>query len=50
LKDSLSEPRIAEGLKKLGTIPMPEVDLGTLIREYAAYWEQAIRKMGIRIE
>jgi tripartite-type tricarboxylate transporter receptor subunit TctC len=49
-KESLSDPKIAEGLKKLGTIPMPNTDLGTLIREDAAYWEKAIGQMAIRID
>lgn len=49
-RESLSDARVAESLKQFGTIPMPNVDLGELIREDAGYWEAAIKKMGVRIE
>ena len=47
---SLSDPKIQAHLKQIGTIPMPGVDLSALIKEDAAYWEAAIKKMDVRIE
>lgn len=47
---SLRDPKIQAQLTRLGTIPMPEVDLGALIREDATYWEGAIKRMGIQVE
>jgi len=49
---ALADPRMQERLKQIGTIPMggSSADLATLIKEDSAYWEAAIKRMGVRIE
>jgi len=47
---ALADPKVQDSLRQLGTVPLPAVDLGALMKEDAAYWEKAIRKLGVRVE
>lgn len=50
--ETLAEPKVQEGLRKLGTIPLSgaDADMSALVKEDSKYWEAAIKKMGVKVD
>lgn len=49
---ALGDPKVQEGLRKLGTIPLSgaAADMDRLVKEDSKYWEAAIKKLGVKVD